>query len=101
MRSGKRFSILLAFVPLILMAQTPPPGYNQLQDIWIVQNNPPGEWAGGDLTTTTSSTVPLDTTQMYNGMPSLSYKIAGPSQWWWVSIFSGSDSHPYVDYTLE
>lgn len=101
MRPSRRFSMLIAFVPLILMAQTPPPGYNQLQDIWIVQNNPPGEWAGGDLTTTSSSTVPLDLTQMYNGMPSLSYKVTGPSQWWWVSLFSGSDSHAYVDYSLE
>jgi endoglucanase len=100
MRSAQRLSILLAFVPVALMAQAPPSGYNQLQDIWIVQSNPPGEWAGGDLTTSGSS-VPLDTTQMYNGRPSLSYQVTGPNQWWWVSIFSGSDNHAWVDYSLE
>jgi len=101
MQRTRWISILIAFVPLALLAQTPPPGYNQLQDIWIVQNSPPGEWAGGDLTTTASSTVPLDNNEMFNGMPSLSYKVTGPSQWWWLSMFQGSDSHPYVDYSLE
>src|SRR3569833_1445126 len=101
MRANNRFSMLMALLPLTLMAQTPPSGYNQLQDIWIVQSSPPGEWAGGDLTATSNSTVPLDATQMYNGTPSLSYNIVGPSQWWWLSMFTGSDSHPWVDYSLE
>jgi len=100
MRIKKCLAILIGFLPLTLMAQTPPPGYDQLQDIWIVKSNPPGEWAGGDLATTNSS-VPLDTSQMYSGMPSLSFDISGPSQGWWVSFFWGSDSHPYVDYSLE
>lgn len=101
MHISKRFALLGAFVCFTLAAQTPPPGYNILQDIWIVQSNPPGEWAGGDLTTTSNSSVPFDPTQMYNGTPSLDYKITGPSQWWWASIFWGSDSHAWVDYSLE
>lgn len=101
MRATKFCFVLVAFFSLPLAAQTPPVGYDKLQDIWIVKDNPPGEWAGGDLTTTSGSTVPIDTTQMYNGTPSLDFKITGPTQWWWSSMFWGSDSHAWVDYSIE
>ena len=101
MQTFKHFLFLAVFASLTMAGQTPPPGYNKLQDIYIVKDNPPGEWAGGDLTTTSSSAVPFDTTQMYNGSPSLDFKVTGPNQWWWVSSFWGSDSHAWVDYSLE
>jgi len=99
----KRFLFVAVFasLTLTLAAQTPPAGYNKLQDIWIVKDNPPGEWAGGDLTTTSNSSVPFDASQMYNGLPSLDFKVTGPNQWWWVALFGGSDSHAWVDYSLE
>ncbi len=89
------------FFALPSAAQTPPPGYDKLQDIYIVKANPPGEWAGGDLTVTSSSSVPFDTTQMYNGNPSLDFNITGPNQWWWIAMFWGSDNHAFVDYSIE
>jgi endoglucanase len=81
-------------VPAHLQAQTPPPGYNKLQDIYVFKDALKGTWSGGDLVAP-GSNVPIDTTQMYNGLPSLSYEIQGPSQWWWVSILAGQDWRTY------
>ncbi len=88
-------AVLVALiVPLHLQAQTPPPGYNKLQDIYVFKDTLPGTWSGGDLVAP-GSNVPIDTAQMYNGLPSLSYEIQGPSQWWWQSILAGQGWRAY------
>jgi hypothetical protein len=88
---------LIAAVTIVavpLAGQTPPPGYNKLQDIWVFQDTLKGTWSGGDLVAP-GSMVPIDTGQMYEGLPSLSFEVQGPSQWWWTSILAGQDWRTY------
>jgi len=85
---------LLIAVAAPLHAQTPPPGYDKLQDIYVFKDTLFGTWSGGDLFAP-NSMVPIDTSQIYNGLPSLSYQIQGPNQWWWVSILAGPDWRTY------
>lgn len=85
---------LLALISLPLVASSQAPGYNKLQDIWVFQSTLLGSWSGGDLVAP-NGTIPVDSTQMYNGLPSLSFDVQGPSQWWWQSILAGDSWRPY------
>ncbi len=86
--------LIQVVAPQQLFAQTPPPGYNQLQDIYVFKDTLLGTWSGGDLLAP-GANVPVDYTQMYNALPSLSYEIQGPTQWWWTSILAGRDWRTY------
>ncbi len=71
-------------------AGTPPPA-DQLQDLPVFQDRVPGGWSGGDLVAPDGA-VPLDTTQTYQGLPSLRYEIRdSPRQWWWSSMLAFGD----------
>jgi hypothetical protein len=93
-----KYGLLLPFaaaliaspVALPVLAETLPPGYNKLQDIWVFKDALKGTWSGGDLIAP-GGNVPIDTNQMHDGLPSLSYDVQGPSQWWWASILAGQD----------
>ena len=78
----------LVLISLPLVASSQAPGYNKLQDIWVFQSTLLGSWSGGDLVAP-NGTIPGDSTQMYNGLPSLSFDVQGPSQWWWQTILAG------------
>jgi endoglucanase len=94
MSRKSRSLVLAALVSLPLMAATPPAGYNKLQDIWVFKDKLLGNWSGGDLYAP-GSQVPVDTTQMYNGLPSLSFLILGPSQGWWSCQLVGDGWRAY------
>jgi len=89
-----RTLLFLVLISLPLMALSQTPGYNKLQDIWVFENTLQGTWSGGDLVAP-NSTIPVDTTQMYNGLPSLSFNVQGPSQWWWQTQLAGNSWRPY------
>lgn len=89
-----RVFIFMALATLPLIASAPPPGYNKLQDIWVFKDRLLGTWSGGDLFAP-NSTVPVDANEMYNGLPSLSYNVQGPSQWWWQSMLAGDSWRAY------
>jgi hypothetical protein len=55
-------------VALPVLAATPPPGYNKLQDIWVFKDALNGTWSGGDLIAP-GGNVPIDTNQMHDGLP--------------------------------
>ena len=77
-----------------LAAAGTPPATNQLQDIPVFQDRLFGTWSGGDIVAP-GSQLPVDTTQMYGGLPSLRFEVVGPSNWWWVAILAGQDWMPY------
>jgi len=80
-----------------LAAAGTPPATNQLQDIPVFKDQLLGTWSGGDIVTvgTYHDQLPIDTTQMYGGLPSLRFEVQGPNQWWWASILAGQDWMPY------
>ena len=97
-RTPRVVGMLVAFVACVGVAAagTPPPT-NQLQDIPVFQDQLYGSWSGGDIVTTgpNKDQLPIDTTETYNGLPSLRLQVVGPSQWWWASILAGQDWMPY------
>jgi len=74
-------------------AGTPPPT-NQLQNVPVFQDRLFGTWSGGDIVAP-GSFIPIDTAQMYGGLPSLRFEVVGPSNWWWLTILAGQDWMPY------
>jgi hypothetical protein len=83
-----------ALASLSLMASTPPAGYDTLQDLWVFQSTAPTNWAGGDLVAP-GGTIPIDATQIYNGLPSLSFHVQAPSQNFWNADLAGVAWRPY------
>ena len=83
-----------------LAAAGAPPETNQLQDIPVFKDQLLGTWSGGDIVTvgTYNDQLPIDTTQMYGGLPSLRFEVQGPNQWWWASILAGQD---WMSYSVE
>jgi hypothetical protein len=77
-----------------LAAAGTPPTTNQLQDIPVFQDRLFGTWSGGDVVAP-GSLLPIDTAQVYGGLPSLRFEVQGPNNWWWVAILAGQDWMPY------
>ncbi len=98
LRISRVAGMLVALVATagIAAAGTPPPT-DQLQDIPVFQDQLFGTWSGGDIVTTgpNNDQLPIDSTETYNGLPSLRLQIVGPNQWWWASILAGQDWMPY------
>lgn len=96
LRCNSWFFVMLIVVTVVsgVNAQTPAAGYNKLQDIYVFKDALLGTWSGGDLVAP-GTNVPVDNTQMFNGLPSLSYEVQGPNQWWWQSILAGRDWRTY------
>jgi endoglucanase len=81
---------LLAALALAAPLAAQAPGYNKLQDIYVFKDALYGTWSGGDLVAP-GGNVPIDTAQIYLGLPSLSYNVQGPSGWWWISMLTLKD----------
>jgi hypothetical protein len=77
-------AIVSSAVPVRSEAQ-PPPGYNVVKANSIFKDSDPGGWAGsgtGALEVSPSSTLPVDTTETYNGLPSLRVNVRSDPAWW-------------------
>jgi endoglucanase len=74
-----------------------PPATNQLQDIPVFKDQLLGTWSGGDLVAP-GGMLPIDTTQVHEGLPSLRFEIQGPYGWWWLSILAGDG---WASYSVE
>ena len=71
-------------LPVRLHAQ-PPAGYNQVKTNNVFKDRDPGGWAGsgtGSLEVSPSSTLPVDETETYGGLPSLRVNVQAPPSWW-------------------
>lgn len=86
--------LIAAFISLPIIASAQLPGYDKLQDISVFKDKLLGTWSGGDLVAPNGA-IPVDANQMYNGLPSLSYNVQGPSQWWWLSMLAGDSWRAY------
>ena len=87
--------LIAAFISIpLVVAVAQAPGYNKLEDIWVFKDKLLGTWSGGDLVAP-NGTIPVDTNQVYNGLPSLSFNVQGPSQWWWLSMLAGDSWRAY------
>ena len=93
MRRASLALILTALTPTLTRAASPPPGYNKLQDISVFKDVLKGTWSGGDVYAP-GSNVPIDSSQIYNGLPSLRYEVK-IQNWWWASILAGQDWRTY------
>lgn len=98
--SGVRLTAILVTLAVGVVgaaAAATPPATNTLQDIPVFRDQLYGTWSGGDIVTTGpyNDQLPIDTTQMYGGLPSLRFEVVGPSNWWWASILAGQDWMPY------
>ena len=88
--------VTLAAAAGVALAGTPP-ATNQLQDIPVFKDQLLGHLVRRRHLPSAPSydQLPIDTTQMYGGLPSLRFEVQGPNQWWWTSILAGQDWMPY------
>jgi hypothetical protein len=107
----KRVSLLLAAAMVLTMifpqfaagAEAPPEGYRQLLDFQIFKDQPVSGWSGsgaGELETE-YDTLPVDTTETYNDLPSLRLNITKPVEsYWWISLLTvrGWNTHDFSQY---
>lgn len=109
MRKGK-VSLLLVLAllasmltPITSKAATPPEGYRKLQDIQIFKDKPVSGWSGSgaDELETENSTLPLDTDEKYNDLPSLRLNVSEEvTSGWWISLLTlrGWNTHNVFQY---
>ncbi|MEN2774320.1 glycoside hydrolase family 9 protein [Acetivibrio clariflavus] len=97
MRKGKVSLFLVVtllaslLTPAASKAATPPEDYRKLQDIQIFLNKPVTGWSGSgaEELETENSTLPVDATEKYNGLPSLRLNVSkAVTSGWWISLLT-------------
>lgn len=63
----------------------------QLQDIPLFEYRLPASWSGGDVYAP-DATIPVDTQETYEGLPSIKIAVGEQVEWWWdVHIAANSE----------
>ncbi len=107
----KKVSILLVlamlltlFIPQITAsAAEVPEGYRKLLDVQIFKDKPVTGWSGsgGDELEAVNATLPVDSTETYNGLPSLRLNLTKSlSSGWFTSLLTvrGWNTHDLTQY---
>lgn len=107
----QKVSLFLVLVMLLSLtvsqitanAATAPEGYRKLQDIQIFKDQSVAGWSGSgaEELETENSTLPLDTDETYNGLPTLRLNVSKQvTSGWWVSLLTirGWNTHNISQY---
>jgi len=95
--------LTVLLTPVFTNAATPPKGYRKLKDIQIFLDKPVTGWSGSgaDELETENSTLPVDTDETYNDLPSLRLNVVKPvTSGWWISLLTlrGWNTHNISQY---
>lgn len=109
MRKGKVSLFLVVtllvslLTPVVSKAAVPPENYRRSKDIQIFLDKPVTGWSGSgaEELETEDSTLPVDSTEKYGGLPSLRLNVTKPvTSGWWVSLLTlrGWNTHNISQY---
>lgn len=86
---GAALLVLVCALTSVRVEAQPPAGYNVAKTNYILRDADPGGWAGSGtngLEVTAGDTLPLDTTVVNNGLPSLRVNVTRRQTWWLAMI---------------